>query len=56
MLYLAIRTAEKSQDTLMFEVIFLQTGAKQETVRLKAICGPGDEGEPVLTILCPDED
>jgi hypothetical protein len=25
-------------------------------VRLKALCGPGDEGEPVLTVLLPDED
>lgn len=25
-------------------------------VTLKAICGPGDKGEPVLTILLPDED
>jgi hypothetical protein len=25
-------------------------------VRLKAVCGPGDWGEPVITILGPDED
>jgi hypothetical protein len=25
-------------------------------VRLKALCGPGDEGEPVLTVMLPDED
>jgi hypothetical protein len=25
-------------------------------VRLKALCGPGDQGEPVLTVLLPDED
>jgi hypothetical protein len=25
-------------------------------VHLKAICGPGDEGEPVITILLPNED
>ena len=29
---------------------------KQETVMLKALCGPGDNGEPVITILLPDED
>jgi len=29
---------------------------KRETVMLKAICGPGDGGEPVITILLPDED
>jgi hypothetical protein len=25
-------------------------------IRLKALCGPGDEGEPVLTVMLPDED
>jgi len=25
-------------------------------VTLKAVCGPGDEGEPVITIMLPDED
>ena len=25
-------------------------------VRLRALCGPGDDGEPVITILMPDED
>jgi hypothetical protein len=24
-------------------------------VRLKALCGPGDRGEPVITVLMPDE-
>ena len=23
---------------------------------LKAVCGPGDQGEPVLTVMLPDED
>jgi hypothetical protein len=25
-------------------------------VRLKAVCGPGDEGEPVITVMLPEED
>jgi hypothetical protein len=25
-------------------------------VRLKAVCGPGDRGEPVITIMLPEED
>jgi hypothetical protein len=28
----------------------------QDLVTLKAICGPGDNGEPVVTIILPDED
>jgi hypothetical protein len=25
-------------------------------VRLKAVCGPGNQGEPVITIMLPEED
>jgi hypothetical protein len=25
-------------------------------VRLKAVCGPGDQGEPRITVMLPDED
>jgi hypothetical protein len=25
-------------------------------VRLKALCGPGDRGEPVITVMLPEED
>ena len=25
-------------------------------VRLKALCGPGDQGEPVITVMLPEED
>jgi hypothetical protein len=25
-------------------------------VRLKALCSPGDQGEPVVTVMLPDED
>jgi len=27
-----------------------------QPVRLKAVCGPGDQGEPVITVLFPNED
>ena len=59
LLYLAIRrnkTREPTEDRLRFEVIFLQAPNKPETIQLTAICGPGDKGEPVLTILTSDED
>jgi hypothetical protein len=25
-------------------------------LRLKALCGPGDQGEPVITLMLPGED
>jgi hypothetical protein len=31
-------------------------GRTPPLVRLKAVCGPGDHGEPVVTVMLPDED
>jgi hypothetical protein len=59
MLYNAIRASKRSggtDDRLLYKVIFLQASHRQETVRLKAICGPGDNAEPVLTVMLPTED
>ncbi|MBK8270259.1 MAG: hypothetical protein IPK83_18980 [Planctomycetes bacterium] len=47
-------TADK--DLLLFEVLFLQAPSRTEIVSLKSLCGPGDDGEPVITILLPHED
>jgi len=55
MLYNAIRRSGGG-DRVDFQVIFLQAPGKHETVTLKAVCGPGDEGEPVITVMLPDED
>jgi Family of unknown function (DUF6573) len=56
MLYLAIRKQPGAADLLMFEVIFLDAAGKQEAVKLKAVCGPGDDAGPVLTVMKVDED
>jgi hypothetical protein len=31
-------------------------GRTPPLVRLKAVCGPGDRGEPVVTVMLRDED
>jgi len=56
-------------NTIQFPVLFLLmqnennwgeqmlcAETRERTVLLKAVCGPGDEGEPVITIMLPDED
>ncbi|MCB9851912.1 MAG: hypothetical protein H6819_02355 [Phycisphaerales bacterium] len=48
--------AADRDDQLIHEAIFLQAPNKHETVKLKTICGPGDEAEPVMTIMLPTED
>ncbi|MBK8269897.1 MAG: hypothetical protein IPK83_17035 [Planctomycetes bacterium] len=48
--------ARRGNDQLLYEVIFLQAPQHHETIQLKSICGPGDNGEPVITIMLPNED
>ena len=44
-------------DMLLFKVLFLlDPESPPEPVPLKALCHPGDEGEPVMTILLEVED
>ncbi len=47
-------------DLLFFEVIFAMPGGYEgvtmETAKLKGHIGPGDDMEPVITIMLPDED
>lgn len=55
----AIRTSKDSGDRMMFQLYRVsRDGHSTEAVlvTLKLIVGPGDQGEPVITILLPDED
>ena len=56
MLFLAIRRNSQGGDYIQYEVIFLNRKKRHETVQLKAICGPGDDASPVLTVMLPNED
>lgn len=47
----------KDDSYITFSVLFqMAPGKSPLSVDLVAVCGPGDHGEPVLTILLPDED
>jgi len=39
----------------LFQAVITGTGRKRKHT-LKIECGPGDDGEPVLTIMLPEED
>lgn len=55
----AARSSPKGCNELLYKVNFLMDrGSKyqQETVEIKAVCGPGDDGAPVITLMLPDED
>lgn len=55
----AIRTRSGSGDRLLFQLYRVprdRRSTKAELTTLKLIVGPGDQGEPVITILLPHED
>jgi len=56
MLYLSIRHADNGADRLTFKVRFLLAPSRYHLVKFKSVCGPGDQAEPVITIMMPDED
>lgn len=56
MLSRAIRKQPGAADRLIFQVIFLNQHQKPGTITLKAVCGPGDQGEPVITVMKIEED
>jgi hypothetical protein len=58
MLRLAVREQSGGARELRFAV-HVRNDSRNGTpplVRLKALCGPGDKGEPVLTVMLHDED
>ncbi|MDD3886799.1 MAG: hypothetical protein PHI35_08000, partial [Victivallaceae bacterium] len=55
MLHYAIKTGPRFGSTITFQLYAL-IGGVSRSVTLKAEMGPGDEAEPVLTIMWPDED
>lgn len=48
--------SRSSESLMMFSCMFLNESNRREEVRFKAICGPGDNHEPVITIMMPWED
>lgn len=56
MLKLAIRRAEGSQVDFSMLVWRSRYGGKAMKEEFRSICGPGDDMEPVITIMLPHED
>ncbi len=57
MLRFAIRTGDDGPEVRF--ALHVRNDNRERTpplVQLKALCHPGDDGEPVITILLPDED
>ena len=58
LMVLALFAARKAVniDRVTFKVAFLMAPGRKETVEVIAHIGPGDNGEPVLTIMLPEDD
>ncbi|MFN7574758.1 MAG: DUF6573 family protein [Planctomycetota bacterium] len=52
----AIAVKGDATDRVHFKVGVQQEQGKRETVSLWSLLGPGDEGEPVITIMLEGED
>ncbi|HZZ26707.1 MAG TPA: DUF6573 family protein [Pirellulales bacterium] len=49
--------ASKSSSTIRFSVLVRNANNRApQPVELKAVCGPGDDVSPVITIMLPNED
>ena len=53
-----LRVAYQTQygSVLHFELLVRNDNRSPKLVELKAICGPGDDPAPVITVMLPDED
>ena len=51
-----LQALKTNSSLLFYSCIFLNKDEKREEVKFKALCGPGDNCEPVITIMLPDED
>ena len=59
MAFYALRTSQESGDRILFQLLRVPRdgrSTKAKLVTLRMIVGPGDSGEPVITILLPHED
>ncbi len=56
MLRLAMGRARPGADTLLYRVLVVRNRQEPEEVELRAVCGPGDDAAPVITVMLPGED
>jgi len=51
-----LKAMRSNSSLLYFSCLFLDENEKLDEVKFKALCGPGDNAEPVITIMLPGED
>ena len=56
MLRFGVLPSESNKAELVFKLYVQNRKRAPQSVTLKALCGPGDIGEPVITVMLPEED
>jgi hypothetical protein len=56
MLRCAMERCAAGADRIQFTVLVVQDRVEPTPVKLRAVCGPGDDAAPVITVMLPDED
>ena len=60
MFTLAVKRQTGPSDRFTYRVTFQtktgKTRARAETITVAAVCGPGDDGEPVITLMLPGDE
>ena len=57
MFRVAVKAGNGGGDRIRYQALFQISGRDEpKAVDLIAVCGPGDRGEPVITIMLPGED
>jgi len=51
-----MKALQTNSSLLHYVCLFQNDNQKLDEVKFKALCGPGDNHEPVITIMLPDED
>jgi hypothetical protein len=54
-LWMASLAARRGGSDIYFKVILPQRGTRKRNVILRGNCGPGDDGEPVITLGFPQD-
>lgn len=55
LIHLHLACKSSKSDTVFINVVF-SSKSGSTTVKMKSVIGPGDNGEPVITVMFPEED
>lgn len=56
LLRMGLRSAKDGREVRFAPYFLTEPGKPPRQVALRAVSGPGDDGEPVITVMMPDED